>query len=208
MNNFQAYNNTIGVFGDLTTQENIINRAAIYNNSQAGIFFKNSSGNILNDVMLYNNSIGIHTLYSSLGNTYYGELKFFSNGIDFDGTNGTDSYLSPGNLGFFPYGGSITTGTTAMSCIYATNPTRSGDSYTLLNNNCSNRGITGFLSPYDTYINYMFGLNMYKQKVPVKYISGSTQPVEITSQYDDSKYIAEFFAIRDDEPENVAFEVS
>jgi hypothetical protein len=47
--------------------------------------------------MLYNNTIGINTLYSSLNNSYYGELKLFSNGTDFDGTNGNDSYLSPGN---------------------------------------------------------------------------------------------------------------
>jgi parallel beta-helix repeat protein len=91
MNNFQSYNNGVGVFGDMTTKENVINRAAIYNNSDAGIYFKNSSGNVLNDVRIYNNKIGIRTLYSSPNNNYHGELKLFNNRSgDFDGTNGND----------------------------------------------------------------------------------------------------------------------
>jgi len=44
---------------------------------------------------------------------------------------------------------------------------------------------------------------MYKQKIPVRYESGSTQPIQIPSQYDSGKYIAEVFAIRDTTPEGV-----
>jgi len=46
---------------------------------------------------------------------------------------------------------------------------------------------------------------MYKQKIPVRYESGNVQPVQIPSQYDANKYIAEVFAIRDTTPENVYF---
>ncbi|MEI6119345.1 MAG: hypothetical protein WCP92_09465 [bacterium] len=42
---------------------------------------------------------------------------------------------------------------------------------------------------------------MYKQKIPVRYESGNTQPVQIPTQYDANKYIAEIFAIRDNTPE-------
>jgi len=45
---------------------------------------------------------------------------------------------------------------------------------------------------------------MYKQKVPVRYDSGNTL-VQIPSQYDPTKYIAELFAIRDTTPEGVSF---
>ena len=205
MNNFQAYNNGIWVFWDLTTQENILNRAAIYNNSTAGIYFKNSSGNMLNDVRVYNNAIGIRTLYSSMGNKYYGDLKLSGNWSDFDGTSGNDSYLAPGSAGLFPYGWTLTTGTNMASCLYATNPTLSGTIITLLNTNCNNTWFNAaFQSPSDTYVNYMFWLNMYKQKVPVRYDSGNTL-VQIPSQYDPTKYIAELFAIRDTTPEGVSF---
>lgn len=51
----------------------------------------------------------------------------------------------------------------------------------------------------------MFGLGMYKQSMPIRYESGNMQPLEIPSQYDDTKYIAEFFAIRDTHPEYVGF---
>jgi hypothetical protein len=109
MNNFQAYNNAVGVFGDLTTQENILNRAAIYNNSDAGIYFKNASGNSLNDVRIYHNTIGIKSLYSSMGNKYYGDLRLFDNTSNFDGTNGVDTNLSAGTAGIFPYAGTLNT---------------------------------------------------------------------------------------------------
>jgi hypothetical protein len=48
---------------------------------------------------------------------------------------------------------------------------------------------------------------MYKQIVPVRYDSVNTL-IEASSQYDSGKYIAEVFAIRDDEPENIYFEGS
>ncbi len=206
MNNFQAYNNQIGIFWDLTTKENVLNRAAIYNNSEAGIYFKNASGNALNDVMIYNNTKGIKALYSSNNNKYYGELKFFANTSDLDGTDANDGYLAPGTAGLFPYEGTLITGTTAMSCLYATNPTRSGDSITLLNSSCNNSWYnSSFISQYNTYTNYMFGLGIYKQSIPIRYESGNTQPVQIPSQYDANKYIAELFAIRDTYPEYVGF---
>lgn len=56
MNNFQSFNNTVGIYGDLTTQQNIINRAMLYNNSEYGLLLKNSSGNLLNDVQIYHNT--------------------------------------------------------------------------------------------------------------------------------------------------------
>ncbi len=210
MNNFQSYNNTIGVYGDLTTTENIINRAAIYNNSDAWIYFKNSSNNSLNDVRLYNNNIGIRTLYNSPGNKYYGELVFSNNYVgNFDGTNGNDSSLSAGNAWLFAYAGSISTGTTLAWCIYATNPTLSWVAIHLLNTDCSNTWYNiGFISPYTSNVKYMFGLNMYKQKVPVRYTSGSSSLTQLTSQYDPNKYIAEVLPIWDDQPEGVFFTVS
>ncbi len=205
MNNFQAYNNQIGVFGDLTTQENIINRAAIYNNTDAGIYFKNASGNSLNDVRLYNNTVGIRTLYSSANNKFYGELRMFDNWTNFDGTTAADWMLSVGSAGLFPYAGAITTGSNLMWCTYVTNPNLSGTSVFLLSGNCNNAGYyPTFISSNNTYINYMFGLNIYKQKVPVRYDTGNIL-VQIPSQYDATKYIAEIFAIWDDTPENVNF---
>lgn len=48
---------------------------------------------------------------------------------------------------------------------------------------------------------------MYKQKIPVRYESGGTL-IQIPSQYDANKYIAEMFAIRDDDPESVFFKGS
>ena len=45
---------------------------------------------------------------------------------------------------------------------------------------------------------------MYKQTLPFRYDSGNTL-VEIPSQYDATKYIAEVFAIWDTTPENVYF---
>ena len=208
MNNFQAYNNDIWIFGDLTTTENILNRAAIYNNSSVGIYFKNSSGNVLNDVRIYNNGIGIRTLYSSLGNTYYGDLNLFDNvWWNFDGTSGHDTYLSPGSVSIFPYWGIITTGINMMSCLDATNPTLSWTTTTLLNSGTCNT--TGFVAAAllqaSTYVNYQFWLHMYKQKIPVRYESGNTQPVQIPTQYDANKYIAEIFAIRDNTPEWMIF---
>jgi len=50
----------------------------------------------------------------------------------------------------------------------------------------------------------MFGLDMYKQKIPVRYDNGNIL-ITIPSQYDATKYIAEVFAIRDDTPESVTF---
>jgi hypothetical protein len=45
---------------------------------------------------------------------------------------------------------------------------------------------------------------MHKQSIPVKYnVGGGLE--EIPSQYDENKYIAERFAIRDKEPENISF---
>ena len=207
MNNFQAYNNDIWVFWDLTTQENIINRAAIYNNSGAGIYFKNASGNILNDVRIYNNAVGIRTLYSSMGNKYYGELKMFDNWLqNFDGTSGNDSSLSAGTAWLFAYPGTLSTGSNMISCLYVTNPKLSGDWSTLLNSTCNNTWPDrSFKSQYNTHVHYEFGLNMYKQKTPVRYDSGVTAPVSIPSQYDANKYIAEVFAIRDNTPEWVNF---
>ncbi|MEI6671893.1 MAG: hypothetical protein WCL02_00565 [bacterium] len=56
-----------------------MNRSAIYNNSDVGIYFKNSSNNMFNDIRIYNNKLGIKALYNSQGNKYYGELKLFDN---------------------------------------------------------------------------------------------------------------------------------
>jgi len=206
MNNIQVYNNIVWIFGDLTTKENVINRAAIYNNSDVGIYFKNSSNNMLNDVRLYTNGMGIRTLYTSLGNKYYGELKFFDNWWgNFDGTSGSDEYLSPGAAGLFPYAGVLSTWTAIASCLYTTNPILSGNWVALLNSTCSTLWyVAAFQSPYTTYVNYVFGLNMYKQKVPVRYDSGNVL-IQIPSQYDSTKYIAEMFASRDNTPEGVTF---
>jgi len=206
INNFQSYNNAVWMFWDLTTQENVINRAAIYNNSTAGVYFKNSSNNMLNDVSIFNNTIGIKTLYSSMGNRFYWELKLFDNTWgNLDGTTGNDTYLSAGDAGLFPYGGAITTGTNMASCLYATNPTLSGNWATLLNSNCNNIWYTvSFRSWYNTYVNYAFGLNMYKQKIPVKYDT-TNMLIQMSSQYDSTKYIGEISAIRDTTPENVNF---
>lgn len=79
MNNFQSFNNAVGIFGDLTTKENIINRAMLYNNSQYGMLLKNSSGNILNDLHIYNNTTGIKVELNSYNNTYNGELNLYDN---------------------------------------------------------------------------------------------------------------------------------
>lgn len=46
---------------------------------------------------------------------------------------------------------------------------------------------------------------MYKQTIPQRYTSGSASLTPIPSQYDSGKYIAEVFAVRDDEPEFVGF---
>ena len=206
MNNFQSYNNMIGVFWDLTTQENIINRAAIYNNSDAGIYLKNASGNVLNDVKIYHNGVGIQTLYNSVGNKFYWELKLFDNTWgNLDGTNANDSFLSAGAAGLFAYAGVLSTGDTTMSCLDASNPTLSGNWATLLGTYCNDIWyVSAFESSYNTYVNYAFGLSMYKQKVPVRYDAGNAL-VQIPSQYNASKYIAEIFAIWDDTPEAVSF---
>jgi hypothetical protein len=45
---------------------------------------------------------------------------------------------------------------------------------------------------------------MYKQKIPVRYNSGNSL-IQIPSQYDVTKYIAEVFAIRDNTPEGMTF---
>lgn len=74
----------------------------------------------------------------------------------------------------------------------------------LLGGNCTHTGVTLFESSYNTYVNYAFGLNVYKQKVPVRYDTGDVL-VQIPSQYDPNKYIAEIFAIRDTTPEAVNF---
>ena len=76
----------------------------------------------------YHNGVGIRTLYNSAGNKFYGELKLFDNaGGNFDGTNGNDGNLAAGTAGIFPYAGILTTGSTTMSCLDATNPTLSGN---------------------------------------------------------------------------------
>lgn len=198
MNNFQAYNNTIGVFWDLTTQENIINRSVIYNNSDAGIYLKNSSGNIFNDIRVYNNGMGIRTLYNSVGNKYYGNLELFANLLgNFEWTSGNDIYLSPSSAGAFPYMGILITWTTVPSCSYVTNPTLSGNSLTLLTGTCITTWfISSFVSEYNTYVNYIFGSNMYKQKIPVRY-TNENNLIQVPSQYDSTKYIAEPFAFRE-----------
>lgn len=95
MNNFQSFNNTVGIFGDLTTKENIINRAMLYNNSEYGMLLKNSSGNILNDLQIYNNATGIKVEFGSVNNIYNGELNLFDNTLsDLDGTTADDGYLN------------------------------------------------------------------------------------------------------------------
>lgn len=197
INNFQSYNNTIWIFWDLTTKENIINRSVIYNNSDVGIDLKNSSGNILNDVRVYNNTIGIRVLYNSQGNKYYGELKLFDNTWwNFDGTLGNDSYLSAGTAWFFPYAGILTTWNNIFSCLYATNPILSGSSLALLNATCTNIWYTSSFQTSDTtYIYYTFGLDIYKQKIPVRYTTGNTL-IQLPSQYDSNNYIAGTVAIR------------
>ncbi len=206
INNFQAYNNAIGIFWDLTTQENIINRVALYNNSDAGISLKNSSGNMLNDVRAYHNALGIRTLYSSQGNKYYGELSLFDNVWgNFDGTSGTDAFLSPWTAGLFPYAGTLSTGASLFSCLYATNPILSWTALPLLNSSCSTMGyVPGFVTPETLYVNYIFGLNVYKQKTPVRYTTGSTL-IQLPSQYDSTKYIAETSALNDTTPESMSF---
>ncbi len=206
INNFQSYNNTFWVFWDLTTQENVINRAAIYNNSDAGIYFKNSSGNMLNDVRVYHNTLGIRSLYSSQWNKYYWELSLFDNVWgNFEWTVGNDTYLSPGAAWLFAYAWLLSTWTNIFSCLYATNPMLSWSSLTLLNSTCTNIWyIATFLTPDTTYVNYLFGLNMYKQKVPVRYITWNAL-IQLSSQYDTNKYIAETAAIRDTTPEWMTF---
>lgn len=207
MNNFQAYNNTVWVFWDLTTQENILNRAAIYNNSEAGIYFKNASGNVVNDVKIYHNTIGIKTLFGSVWNKYYGSLSLMDNiWGNFDGTNGNDGVLSPGSAWLFAYGGTLTTGTSTMTCLDATNPILSGNGLLLLTDGtCTNMWfVSTFRSEHNTYVNYAFWLNVYKQKIPVRYDSWNSL-IQIPSQYDSGKYIAEIFAIWDDTPESVNF---
>ncbi len=206
INNFQSYNNVVWIFWDLTTKENVINRTAIYNNSDAGIYFKNSSGNMLNDVRVYNNTIGIRALYSSQGNKYYWELKIFDNaGGNFDGTLGNDVYFSAGTAGLFPYAGILSTGNNLASCLFATNPIISGTSLALLTSTCTNTWYTPlFQSPSSMYVNYAFGLNMYKQNIPVRYSNWNTL-IQIPSQHDPSKYIAEMSAIRDTTPEGMSF---
>gem|GEM_PF-3880720 len=47
--------------------------------------------------MIYRNTVGIRTLFSSLNNTYYGDLKLFDNTSNFDGTTANDGYLSLGS---------------------------------------------------------------------------------------------------------------
>jgi len=45
-----------------------------------------------------------------MGNKYYGDLKLFDNiSANFDGTNGSDSNLSAGTAGLFPYAGVLST---------------------------------------------------------------------------------------------------
>ncbi len=206
INNVQWYNNAIGIFWDLTTQENVFNRVALYNNSTAGISLKNSSGNIFNDIRLYNNTVGIASLYSSIGNTYYWELQLFDNWEHFNWTNGNDTYLSVGMAGIFPYGGILSTGSNLISCLYATNPTLSGSTTTLLNSNCTTIGMVPTFQSLlgNTSVNYAFWLHMYKQKIPYAYETDGSL-IQIPWQYDASKYIAEVFAIRDSTPEWVSF---
>ncbi|MEI6671894.1 MAG: hypothetical protein WCL02_00570 [bacterium] len=55
-----------------------------------------------------------------------------------------------------------------------------------------------------TFINYAFGLYMYKQKVPVRYTTGNNL-IQLPTQYDSNKYIAEVSAIWDTTPESVNF---
>ncbi len=199
LNNFQSYNNTIGVFGDLTTQQNVFNVAAIYNNSELGISLKNSSYNVFHNVRIYNNGLWIRTLYSSIGNTFEGDLKLFANWWgDFSGTNGDDTYLIKDDTLWIWPEWILNTGTTSMSCVYATNPTFSGGWYALLTGNCDATWYNAnFVSGNNMYINYAFGLSMYKQENPIRYDTGNNTPVFISSQFDSSKYIAEVFAIRD-----------
>lgn len=206
INNFQAYNNTVWIFWDLTTKENVINRSAIYNNSDVGIYLKNSSNNMFNDIRVYNNTIGIKALYSSQDNKYYGELKLFDNTWgNFDGTNGSDTYFTAGTAGLFPYAGTLSTWINMMSCMYVSKPVVSGSSLTLYPTTCTNKGYSSlFETPSMTYINYEFGLHMYKQKVPVRYTTGNNL-IQLPSQYDANKYITEAFAIRDTTPESVNF---
>ena len=199
MNNIQVYNNVVGIFWDLTTQENVVNRAAVYNNSDAGISLKNSSGNILNDVRVYNNIVGIRALYNSVGNKYYGEMNVSNNRSgNFDGTTGNDSSLSPGSAWFFAYGWVMTTWVALSWCLYTNNPKLSGSTILSLfaNTLCNNTGyISSFVSPNDTAINYTFGSNMYKQTIPVRYITGNTL-AQTPTQYDSTKYITETFPLQ------------
>ena len=93
MNNFLSYNNEVGVFADLTTKDNLINRAQVYNNSQYGLYFKNSSGNILNDLRIFSNGIGIKAASNSVNNLFHGELYLFDNTENLTGTDGNDTQL-------------------------------------------------------------------------------------------------------------------
>ena len=206
INNSQIYNNAVGIFGDWTTQNNVINKTTIYNNSTAGILFKNSSNNILNDVRIYNNEKGIQTLYNSVNNIFYGDLYLFDNGNNFDGTTADDGYLTSSDGWDFAYGGTLTTGSSIMWCTYVTNPSISGSTTSLLNSTCSNTGRNTLFTVSSVWISYMYGLNMYKQSIPVKYESGSSELVELpASYYDVTKYIGEISAVWDDVAENISF---
>lgn len=206
MNNFQSFNNTIGIFGDLTTKENIINRAMIYNNSQYGILLKNSSGNIFNDIQVYNNTTGIKVESNSYNNSYNGDFQLFGNGVPLEWTNANDEYLNATNTPPFTVG-TITLDADLMQCSYVTNPTFSGSTTSLLNS-LSGCALTG--KDYSVFnglvssINYIFGIDIYKQTLPYRYTTNNTLQA-IPTQYDSGKYIAEIFAIRDTVLEGVSF---
>ena len=86
-----------------------------------------------------------------------------------------------------------------MDCSYATNPTFSGTTITLLDTSgaclLTGQNISIF-NGINTAIDYLFGANIYKQTLPYRYNTNNTME-PIPSQYDSGKYIAEIFAIRD-----------
>lgn len=94
-----------------------------------------------------------------------------------------------------------------MDCSYVTNPNLSGSNTYFLNtgSNCTHTGVvlTGF--PIQTgYLQYLFGPNIYKQIMPVSY-DNSNNIIQLSTQYDPTKYIAEVFSILDETPEGVSF---
>ncbi len=197
VNNFQWYNNKVGLYGELTTQSNVINSASLYNNSDAGISLKNSYDYIFNDIKVFNNKVGIRMTNNSVRNTYYWELTLANNQVsDFEGTTGYDFYLTPGSAWTFINWWILNTWWNLLGCQRVTNPKLSGNGLVLLNNTlCSNSWyLPWFLSSYASTVTYIFWSTTDRQEVPVSY-SDTTGIVEVPDHYDITKSVGEPFAL-------------